>query len=267
MPGREQRLHPGLAGLEVLAGDGHAEGPRRLDHARQVHRQVRRAVGVRHAALQRRVRVDLARRDVGVVVLQALLEGRQRLVHRRRLLVGLGRPAPHHHETVAAVLRLERRDVVDERQRLVPLRRQRLDAHALEPRHPAAVEHGRHRHDGLEFRGDRREVGGLEHAGRPARLERVDGERVPAAEDDVVEAGQRHEVANPRVALRLARAQADVGHLAQRPDGRLEALAGGEHAGDEGRGHGTHAGQEDAERAGGGSDVSSGHAQNISAHS
>ena len=39
---------------------------RELEHRRDVDAQVRRAVGVRDAELQARVRVDLRRRDVGI---------------------------------------------------------------------------------------------------------------------------------------------------------------------------------------------------------
>jgi hypothetical protein len=46
----------------------------------------------------------------------------------------------------------------------------------------------------------------------------------------------------------------------------MQALAGGDDAGDEGRGNGTHAGREDTELAGGGSDLSCGHASTISDH-
>ena len=63
----DDRLHQRLAGLEVLAGDRHAAGPRHLLEGRDVDRQVRRAVGVRHAARDRGVRVDHGRRDVGGV--------------------------------------------------------------------------------------------------------------------------------------------------------------------------------------------------------
>ena len=83
-PGRQQRLHERLAGLEVLAGDGHAVLPRQLQQRRGVHGQVGGAVGVRDAALQRGVGVDLRGGDLRVALAQALLEGGQRGVHRRR---------------------------------------------------------------------------------------------------------------------------------------------------------------------------------------
>ena len=66
--------------------------------------------------------------------------------------------------------------------------------------------------------------------------------------------GERHEVPDQRVAILLALAEADVGHLGERADGNGVPGPGGEHAGDEGGGDGAHAGGEDPEAAGGGSD-------------
>ena len=42
---------------------------------REVHRQIRRAVGKGHALAQRRIGIDLRRRNADVVVLQTLLKG------------------------------------------------------------------------------------------------------------------------------------------------------------------------------------------------
>ncbi len=183
------------------------------------------------------------------------------------LLVRLGRSAPHHDEAVATVLGLEGGDVVDDGHGLVPLARDVLHADAFETRHPALVEHGLHRDDRFELAGDRVQVGVVEHAGGARRFEGVRRDRVPAAEDDVVEAGERHELADHRVAILLFRPETDVRHLADRTDRRVQALAGGDDTGDEGRGNGAHAGREDTELAGGGSDLSCGHSSTISDHS
>ena len=151
--------------------------------------------------------------------------------------------------------------------RLVPLARDVLDADTFETRHPTLVEHGLHRHDRFEFAGDRVQVGVVEHTGGASCFERVRRDRVPAAEDDVVEAGQRHELTDHRVAILVLGAETDVRHLADRADRRVQALAGGDHTGDEGGGNGAHAGREDTELAGGGSDLSCGHSPTISDHS
>ena len=98
---------------------------------------------------------------------------------------------------------------------------------------------------------------GVQHPGGSGGFERVGRDRIPAAEHELVEAGEVDDVADERF---LPVGQRQPGHLAQRADGRREALAGREDAGDEGRGHGAHAWQEDAERAGGRSDGACSHA-------
>ena len=87
---RQDRLHEGLAGLEVLAADRHVASRARARACRDVDSQVGRAVGERDALHHRGVGVDLARRDVVAVVLQALLEAAERLVDLGRLAIGLG---------------------------------------------------------------------------------------------------------------------------------------------------------------------------------
>ena len=58
----------------------------------------------------------------------------------------------------------------------------------------------------------------LEHAGALGGHVGVVGERVPGAEHDVVEAGERHEVLDHRRALVGALAEADRVHLGERAD-------------------------------------------------
>ena len=121
--------------------------------------------------------------------------------------------------------------------------------------HPVLVEHGVHRHDALELGRDRREVALLEHAGGAGRLERVGRDRVPAAEHEVVERGQRHEVLDQRVAALAAARRGGCGPSAvSEPIGAVAGLAGRQDAGDERRRDGAEAGEQDAEVAGGGGD-------------
>jgi hypothetical protein len=120
---REDGLHQGLARLEVLAGDGRRARARELLQGGEVHREVGRAVGVGHALHDAGVGVDGARGDVGVVVAQALLEGLEGLVDRRRLAPGLGRAAPHGDAAVDVALALEAGDVLHELLGEVHLRR------------------------------------------------------------------------------------------------------------------------------------------------
>jgi hypothetical protein len=133
-----------------------------------------------------------------------------------------------------------------------------------EPAHPALVEHGVHRHDALEIARDGGEVALLEHTRRAGGLEGVGRDRVPRAEDDVVERCERNEVLDQRVATLVAFAEADVRHLAERAD-RCGALrAGGEHAGHEGRGDRAESGSQDAETSGGGADgARAGHGRRV----
>ena len=71
---RDQRLHEGLAGLEILAADRNLAIASQLQQRRRIGGQIRRAVGVGHAALQRGIGINLAGRDVRIVLLQAALE-------------------------------------------------------------------------------------------------------------------------------------------------------------------------------------------------
>ena len=77
---RDQRLHEGLAGLEILAADRNVAVSRQIQQRGNIGRQVRRAVGERHAGLQRGVSINLAGRDFGIVLAQTLLESLESLV-------------------------------------------------------------------------------------------------------------------------------------------------------------------------------------------
>ncbi len=89
----------------------------------------------------------------------------------------------------------------------------------------------------------------VEHAGLEGRFEGVVRDRVPGAEDEVIEFRQRHELLDERAALLGPLAQADGAHLGERADGAAAAAAGVLDAGDEGSGHGAKADQEDTELA------------------
>ena len=253
-PGADDRLHQRLPGLEVLAGDRHALTFGEGDDAGKVDRQVGGAVGERNPAHDRCVGVNLARRDVVVAIAQALLEGLDRQVHVGRFLERLGRRTPDHHEPVAVVLGAEALDVGHERLGLLELVRLGLDPHALDARHPALVEDGVHGHDTLELLGQWRQVELGHHARGARRLVHVRREGIPAAEDQVVEVGERYELTNAGVAAVLPLAEPDVGHLTDRAHRCIAGVPGVHDAGDEGRGDGAHAGHEHAETAGSGSD-------------
>src|ERR1019366_4530459 len=62
--GRKNGLEQRLSGLVVLAANRRFHLAREVLHGRDVHSEVRRAVGERHTFLQRGVRVDHRGRDV-----------------------------------------------------------------------------------------------------------------------------------------------------------------------------------------------------------
>jgi len=155
-------------------------------------------------------------------------------VDRGGLLVGLGGTTPDHDQTVAAVFDTEVLDVVDEGLGLIPLGGDVLHPHTIEPGDPALVEHRVHGRDAFQLAGNLRQVGAFEHTGGAGCFEGVGRDWVPAAEHQIIELGQRHEFADLRIAVFVAGAETDVGHLGDRADGGVEALPGGEHAGHEG---------------------------------
>src|SRR6185436_8181119 len=95
----------------------------------------------------------------------------------------------------------------------------------------------------------------VEHAGADGRLVGVVGEDVPAAERDVLEAGERDVVADRGGVAVGALANADVAELRERADRLADAAADREHAGDERGRDRAHARQQDPELAGGRLDV------------
>ena len=246
-PGGEDRLHQGLAGLEVLAGDRGAGLLRELDHRREVAGEVRRAVAVRDPRLDRAVGVDHRGQDVGVALVEALLELLDRGVNLARLAVHLGRAAPDHHQPVAALLLLEARDVGRDLLGEVALRLALLHVRPVQLLHVLRVEDGRPRLDALEEVLDRLEVARLEDAGLLRRLVGAVRVDVPAAELELVEAGEGHEVLDQRRAVVRALAEPDGAHLRQAADRLGEPAPHRLHAGDERGRHRAHARQKHAE--------------------
>ena len=164
------------------------------------------------------------------------------------LLVRLGRRAPHHHRAGALVLVHEAADVLDELVRELALRAA-LDVRAFQPLHHVLVEHRRHGPNLRKRRLQLREMLGREHLCLHRRRVGVVRNRVPAAEHQILQAGERDQVLDHRPALLAALAEADVRHLGQRSDGLAQSRLDGLDAGDECRGHGAHARQEDRELA------------------
>ena len=253
---RDHRLQQSLAGLEVLAADRHAQLVGQLHHHRRIDRQVRRPVGERDAFQHRRIGIDPRRRDRDVV-------GRQRRVERLAGLVGggafhedLGGGGPDEHQAVAVVLGLEVTHVLADHLHQTHLGVGALDVLTLEPLDVVLVEHGRHRLDTLQQIGDRLDmVVAVEHATPDGRVIGVFLDRIPRPEHDVVQVGQRHEVLDQRRLAVGALAQPDgasLGDGADRVGGPTPRMLD---PGDQRRGDGAQAAEQDAQLALGGCDV------------
>ena len=145
---------------------------------------------------------------------------------------------------------LEVADVLADLLGELPLRGALLDVVAVEALDVMLVEGGRHGLDRLEEVGDGLDVlVAVEDAAADGGLVGVVGDRVPGAEDEVVEARQGHEVLDQRRAVFGALAEADGAHLGQRADGLGGAAPQVLDAGDERRRDGAEADDEDAELA------------------
>ena len=124
-----------------------------------------------------------------------------------------------------------------------------LHVRAVEPLDVPLIEHRRHRLDGLELGLDLIEQRRLEHAGGARRLVGVLFENVPAAEDDVVEVGERNDLLDLRRAAFGALAETDGAHLRERADRIGQPFSNGQHAGNGGRADGAEADEQNAQFA------------------
>jgi hypothetical protein len=118
------------------------------------------------------------------------------------------------------------------------------------------VEDGRHGLDLLQFGRDRFDMDRpVEHAAFQRGFVGRIRDRIPGTEDQLVKAGQRHEVANERHPVLGPLAEPDGAHLSERTDGLSETAPDQLDAGDNGRRHGAEAHRQDAQPAGGRLDV------------
>ena len=254
-PRRDDRLDERLARLHVLAGNRRLRVRGELDQRRNVRGQVRRRVCVRNAFPDCGVGVHHARRNRRVVGFEPALEARHRLVHLALGHVDLGAAGPDHDEAIEIVVFLELLDVRHHLLGEVPLRLPFLDVGTVEPLDVMLIEHRRPRANLFQLGADLLEQPGLEDAGGFRGAVAVLGEDVPAAEHQVVEPGERHDlVDHGRTAFRPF-AQTNVPHLGQRTDGLCESFADGDNAGNKGRADGTQTDQEHTEFAARGSDI------------
>ena len=123
-----------------------------------------------------------------------------------------------------------------------------LDVVGVDVLHVRAVERRGHRADVAQRVGDRLDVlAGVEHPGPLGGDVGVVGERVPRAEHDVVELGDRREVLDHRAAVVGALAEADRVHQRERADRLGEAALHQLDAGDQGGGDRAEPDGQDAE--------------------
>ena len=190
---------------------------------------------------------------VAVVGLHGLLQAGERGVV--GLVIGhvdLGRSGPDHHDAGAVVLLLEVADVLTQGLHHLPSRESLLDVVARDALGVVGVEGGLHGHDLLQLVAHGLDVLGLEHLGIDGSLVGVLGIGVPRAEDDVVELGQRHNVAIVQVLLLRATSDTDLVVLGHGSHRLGEALANHQHTRHKGSGDGAATYNHDAEFALGG---------------
>ena len=199
--------------------------------------------------MERGVRVDHARGNGRVVFPDSFFEALDLVMHFVVLHENLGAAAPDHHQPLDAVVGLEALDVFAHFQHGIPLALGTFDVGAFEAAHVVAVENRGHRLDGLERVRDLVEQFVVQDASVDGRVIGVLWKDIPAAEDQAVDVGQRHEVFDERRAFFGALAKADGAHLGQRANGLADAGFDGFDAGDNRGGHRAHAGNEDAEFA------------------
>ena len=219
---------------------------------RHVGGQVRRAVGVAHARFQRRVGVNLARRDLRIVLLQPALEILQRGVDRGRLVINLGGSAPDHGGARHAGALLELPDVVHDHLGMVHLGTLGLDVGPVDALHEVLVEDRLHRLDRRERRLHLLQQRGFQNARLHGRLVGVVLENVPAADLDVRHVGQRNEVLDRRAAALGPLPQADRSQLRERADRLPQSELERFQPGDESGGYRAHAGNQNTQLALGG---------------
>ncbi len=170
----------------------------------------------------------------------------------------LGGAAPDGHEAVAAVVGFEAVHVFDEGLGLVVFARNFFDVGAVQPANPVAGEDGLHGADGGQLLADGVEVFVVEDLGALGDLVGALAVEVPAAEHELVEVGERDEVANEGGAAFAAFAEADGAHLGEAAHGEAKTATNIEDARDKGVRDSAQPGQEDTELASGGLDLGGG---------
>ena len=160
-----------------------------------------------------------------------------------------GRAAPDHDHAGAALGAPEFFDVGHQGVGLVHLRARGFLVGTVDAANVFMVEDGLHRLDGLQRLFDLLEEVLIEHLGVGRGLVGRVFINVPAAEDEIVQAGQWHEVLDIRAASVGALAEADGGELRERTDGQAEPALHGLHTRDEGSGNSADTGNQNSQFA------------------
>jgi hypothetical protein len=129
--------------------------------------------------------------------------------------MSFGRAAPYRYAARDAVLSLEATHVLAHRLGEHHLATCGLDVLSAQALDVLGEEHRRHRPDRTQLVLHGVEVIAREHIGGARGGIRVVREQVPAAEHELVELRQRHELADERLTLLVASAQADSTQLGQ----------------------------------------------------
>ena len=220
---------------------------RQLLHGRNIDGQIRRAIGEGHPRSNCRPGVQHRGRDGGMVFLHALLEFFRCRVYFLRRQENFGRSAPDHHQRVSLGPLAKLRDVVLDFEGQVVLVRGLLDVRAVEALHVIAIEGGLHRPDGGEKFLGLGEILGREH-GR-VRRSFIGGirKKIPAAENQIFERVERHEILDERRAALGPFSQAYGAELRGGAHRLRGIVANQIDAGHEGRRHRAHPHSQDTQ--------------------
>ena len=233
--GSDHRLDQGLPCLEVLAADRHTVVGGQLLHGRDVHRKAGAAVDEGDALLNGGIGIHHGRGYALIVLLERPHEPFDLLVYLRWRNEFFGRSCIDHHQPIALVLRLELLDVVANGVDHVQLGFCLFHIRAVDALDVIVIEDSRHWFYGLqEVCNGLNVIAGVQDTALERCLVGVVGNRVPRAEDNLVQAYQRHEISDQGHILLCSLAHAYGGHLGDRPDGFAHAATDVLHAGDEG---------------------------------
>ena len=154
-----------------------------------------------------------------MIRLHRLFERCQVLVHVLGLQEHFGGRAPHHDQPVTLVLFLEVANVFANLLGEIEFRLALLDVRALQVLDEILIERSLHRLDGLQEFLYLCQIFRVEHAGLRGRLIGVVGKHVPAAENQIIEFRERHQILDLRSAAFGPLAEADGAQLRERSHG------------------------------------------------